>query len=52
MDGNDLKKYLKIKQGPWIGTVLGEIKEAYFENPNLTKDECFEIAEKILHKIY
>lgn len=52
VDGNDLKKYLKIKQGPWIGTVLGEIKEAYFENPNLTKDECFEIAEKILHKIY
>jgi len=52
VDGSDLMKYLKIKQGPWIGTVLAEIKEAYFENPNITKDECFEIAEKVLSKIY
>lgn len=52
IDGNSLIKEFKLKGGPWIGHVLAEVKEAYFENPNITKDECFEIAEKVLHKIY
>ena len=52
VDGSMIMKEFKIKGGPLIGHILSEIKEAYFENPNITKDECFEIAEKVLHKIY
>ena len=52
INGNDLQKEFKLKKGPWIGTILNEIKEAYFENPNITKDECFGLAEEILKKIY
>lgn len=52
INGNDLQKEFNLKKGPWIGTILNEVKEAYFENPNISKDECFEIAEKTLKKIY
>lgn len=49
--GNDLMKEFNLKQGKWIGIILNEIKEAYFENPDITKDECFTIAENLLKKI-
>lgn len=51
ISGNDLMKEFNLKQGKLIGIVLNEVKEAYFENPNITKDECFGIAEKALKNL-
>ena len=52
ISGKDIMKELRVGEGPWIGHILNAIKEAYFENPNITKDECFEIADEVLHKLY
>lgn len=52
INGDDIQREFNIKRGPWIGTILNEIREAYFENPEITKDECFSIAETILKSIY
>ena len=49
--GKDIIKEFNIKEGKCIGIILNNIKEAYFENPNMTKDEAFEIAEATLKKI-
>lgn len=48
VDGNDLIKELGIKKGPIIGVILSELKEDYFENPEITKEECFEKARTIM----
>ena len=45
IDGDDIIKEFKIKSGPKVGFLLEAVRDAYFENPSLTKDECFEIAE-------
>lgn len=52
IDGDAIMKEFNLRRGPIIGTILNEIKEAYFENPNITKDECFGIAEAVLKKVY
>ena len=46
VSGGDLMKELHIKGGPIIGKILERIKEAYFENPKITKEECLELAKK------
>ena len=48
IDGNDIIKEFKLKAGPAIGNLLEAVKDAYFENPNITKDECFEVVEERL----
>jgi tRNA nucleotidyltransferase/poly(A) polymerase len=45
IDGNDIIKEFNLKRGPKIGILLDAVKEAYFENPDMTKDECFEVVE-------
>ena len=45
VDGNDIIKEFNLKPSPRVGIILDAIKEAYFENPDITKEECFEIAE-------
>ena len=40
-------KEFNIK-GKTVGKVLNAIKEAYFENPKITKEECFKIAEETI----
>jgi hypothetical protein len=47
VNGNDIKSALGIKEGPLVGKILDDIKEIWFENPNLTKEEAIEIAKKI-----
>lgn len=45
VSGSDIIKHLKLKKGgPIVGIVLEKIKEAFFENPNMTKEECLELA--------
>lgn len=51
INGNDIMKEFNIKGGPAIGILLETLKEAYFENPNITKDECFNIVENKLKKL-
>ena len=48
VDGNEIMKELGIKGGPQIGVILNEIREEYFENPEITKEECFNIAKKVV----
>ena len=48
IDGNEIMKELGIKGGPQIGVILNEIREEYFENPEITKEECLGIARKVV----
>jgi len=51
ISGTDIMKEFKLKGGPTIGILLDAVKEAYFENPNMTKDEAFEIVENKLKSL-
>jgi len=37
---------LGVKQGPMVGKVLDAVKEAWYGNPDLTKDEAIEIVKQ------
>lgn len=52
INGNDIQQYFSIKPSPVVGIALEKVKDAYFENPNMTKDEALEIVEKLLKTIY
>lgn len=45
INGDDLKN-IGFKEGREIGKALDAVKDAVFENPNLTFDEAIEIAKK------
>ena len=47
VNGNDLIA-LGIRKGPKIGEVLSAITDAWFENPNITREAALEIAKKFL----
>lgn len=51
ISGDDILKEFRLKSGPNIGILLEAVKEAYFENPNMTKDEAFEIVENKLKSL-
>ena len=46
INGNDIMSCLKIKKGPIIGTILNKIKDMYYENPKITKQECIDFVIK------
>ncbi|MDR3048377.1 MAG: CCA tRNA nucleotidyltransferase [Elusimicrobiota bacterium] len=46
--GQELMERFKIKQGKIIGKIKTAILDASIENPNLTKKEALEIAEKMI----
>ena len=46
INGNDIMTEFKVKKGPHIGVLLNAVKDAYLENPEMTKDDCFEVVEK------
>ena len=48
VNGNDLIKELGIKSGPNIGMILNELKEEYFDNPDITREECLQRAREII----
>jgi len=47
IDGNDIKQILGIKDGPLIGKIKDAVQDAWYDNPNLTRDEAIEIVKKI-----
>lgn len=50
IDGNEIMKQYNLKPSPLIGMLLDEIKDKYFENPNMTKEDAFQIVENRLKK--
>lgn len=51
ISGSDIMTEFRLKPSPLIGILLDAVKNAYFENPNITKDECFGVVEKKLKSI-
>ena len=51
INGHDLMKEFNIKGGKHISVMLNKVKNAFLDNPNITKDECFNIAREALQKI-
>lgn len=43
INGNDVMQELGIKPGPAVKAALEKVKDAWFENPNLTRDEALQI---------
>lgn len=50
LSGNDIIKGLNIKSGPIIGKIIDILTEEYYANPNITKEECIELAKNELTK--
>ena len=46
INGSELMKKFALKPGKKIGSLLNLIKEKMFENPTMTKEEAFGIAEE------
>ena len=46
INGNDVLA-MGVKQGPLVGKILSAIQDAWYENPNLTKEEAIEIVNKM-----
>jgi len=42
--GKDVIKATGLKPGPEIGKLLKQVEEAWYENPNITKEEALEIV--------
>lgn len=47
INGNDLMA-MGVPKGPKIGKILSAITDAWFENPNITKDDAIAIAKNML----
>ena len=46
INGHDIVKYLGIKPGPVIKSLLQAVEDAYFENPKLTKKQAMDIIKR------
>ena len=46
ISGNDIMKEFNLKSGPHIGKLMDKLKDAFFENPKITKEECFKLVEQ------
>ena len=47
INGGDIMRHLGMKKGnPTVGILLEKVKDAYFENPNITKEECLKIVDE------
>ena len=51
INGKDIMKEFKLKKGPCIGILLDVVKDAVFENPNISKDECFNLIRDKIHTL-
>lgn len=46
INGNDIMQALNIKRNPNIGKYLNVVKNAYLENPKITKEECIKLVKE------
>ena len=51
VNGKDLQERFHIKPSPLVGKMLDEIKNQCIENPNITKEECFAVAETVMNSL-
>lgn len=47
INGNDLLA-MGVKKGPLVGKILSAITDAWFENPNITREQAIEIAKRFV----
>lgn len=52
INGKMIMQEFNLKSTPTIGILIDAVKDAYFENPNITKEECFKVVENKLKEIY
>ena len=45
INGNDLMQTFELKPGPHLKKMLQSVEDAWFENPNLTRDQALAIAK-------
>ena len=48
--GNDLQTILGLKPGPIYSDIMKSVTEAWYENPNISKEQALEIAKKFASK--
>ena len=48
INGTDIMKKFNLKSSPVIGKYLRIVEDSFYENPNITKEECLKIVEKLL----
>jgi len=46
IDGNDIKQALGIKNSPLVGQVKKAVEDAWYENPELTRDDAMKIVDQ------
>ena len=46
IDGNDLIA-MGLRPGPQFATIMSAITDAWYENPNLTREQAIDIAKRI-----
>jgi len=51
ISGQDIIEKFSLKSGKTIGILLNAVKEEYFSNPSMTKEEAFSIVEANLKKV-
>ncbi len=51
VSGNDLMKEFNLKPGRMVGTMLAAILDAWYENPNLTREDALNIAKSKLNNV-
>lgn len=50
INGNDIIEKFNVKSGPIVGSLLKQVKEAYYGNPNISAEECFDIVSDCIKK--
>ena len=49
INGKDIIEHFNITPSPIIGQILSAVKEEWYGNPNMSKEEAFEIAGNIIN---
>ena len=48
IDGNDVMTHLNIRRGPLVKVMLDAVKDAWFENPAISRQQALDLIEKTL----
>jgi poly(A) polymerase len=48
IDGNDVMTHLNIRPGPLVKVMLDVVKDAWFENPAISRQQALDLIEKTL----
>jgi poly(A) polymerase len=46
INGTELQQIFGLKPGPTIGKILSKVVDAWYDNPNITKEDAIEIARR------